>query len=250
MYFHWRRFWRRAGLRQISCILRHKQTIEWNWGMKLSSSLLLVEKSETSSTCRIHWILCCPLSVSYRSHIRTGHRHQECLHFKEEAAMLLYASQPRETGKNISYKNLVALAFPFVIPLHRIFYELSLFWTASGSLPIVSRTPAFCIIVVVKQQYIKYFRYAAGGSPVTTCRVLSLGWRRVCRCTCIQPWQVDWQWVSSRGQLAVGGSEVMGLGVKLTAPYIKKVSRSLCSRGEVSCVLRGRRFLKSKVYRL
>jgi len=43
-------------------------------------------------------------------------------------------------------------------------------------LPIVSRTPAFYIIVVVKQLYTKHFRYAACGSPVTTCRVLSLGW--------------------------------------------------------------------------
>jgi hypothetical protein len=39
-------------------------------------------------------------------------RHQECLHFKEEAAMLLYASQPGEAGKNISYKNLACFGIP------------------------------------------------------------------------------------------------------------------------------------------
>ena len=84
--------------------------------------------------------------------------------------------------------------------------------------------------------------------PVTTCRVLRLGWRRLCRC--IQRRQVDWQWVSSRGQAAVGVSEVMGLGVMVTSPYGKKVSRSLNSSAEGSCLLRRRRCLKSEVYRL
>ena len=56
--------------------------------------------------------------------------------------------------------------------------------------------------------------------------------------------------MSSRGQPAVGGSEVMGLGVMLTSPYSKKVSRSLYSRAEGPCVLRGRRCLRREVYRL
>jgi len=34
------------------------------------------------------------------------------LHFKEGTAMLLYASQSRETGKNISYKNLACFGIP------------------------------------------------------------------------------------------------------------------------------------------
>jgi len=190
-------------------------------------------KNETfrSSCCRKSWdvlygqdtlnfMLSTPrfLPVAHKNWAPT--RRNACTSKREPPCSCMHHSRER-LARTSHTRISPALAFPFVIPLHRIFYELSLFWTASGSLPIVSRTPAFCIIVVVKQHYTKHFRYAACGSPVTTCRVLSLGWvkERLQMYSTAASGLTEWAAVDSR---QLGVSEVMCLGVILTAPYSKK----------------------------
>lgn len=118
--------------------------------MKLSSRLHAVENPETSCTYKTHSVLCCPLSFSYWSRIRTRpDTRNACTSKRKPPCSCMHHNRER-LARTSHTRISPALAFRCVIPLHRIFYELSLFWTASGSLPIVSRTPTFCIIVVVK----------------------------------------------------------------------------------------------------
>lgn len=215
--------------------------------MKLSG-LLVVENPETSCTGRIHWILCCPLVVSYRSRIRTGHR---------QGGMLALQRGGRHA--------LVCITVARDWQEHLI-QESRLLWhsrswshcTESFMSCHSSEQQVVACLLSVGQKH-SLLSLLSNSSTLSISDMLLVdplsphvassvwgGWMNVCRC--IQPQQVDWQWVSSRGQPAVGGSEVMGLGVILTAPYNKKVSRSLYSRAGASWVLRGKHFLKSKVY--
>jgi hypothetical protein len=107
-----------------------------------------IVNAETACTCKLHWILCCLFSASYRLRIRTWVRQQKYSYFKDWAAMFLSTGggwqEHLMQDSGLRWHSRACFLCPeSVMSCHSSEQQVSI------SI-VVNRTPVFCEIVVVK----------------------------------------------------------------------------------------------------